>query len=93
MFESRNARVVSVNLDEPPRARAVLGFMGQQNFSFPVVMNKTPEKSYDIDKAYGVKGTPTSYLIDSGGTIVDAHYGPVGPTELKAVLDKLTPPE
>jgi hypothetical protein len=81
--------VVSVNLDEPPRAKAVKGYLNQQGFTFPVIMNKTAEKNYDIDKSFQVKGTPTSYLIDSGGKIIDAHYGPVGPRELKTALDKL----
>jgi peroxiredoxin len=64
-------------------------FIDQQGFTFPTVMNETREKGYGIDKAYLVKGTPTSYLIDGGGIIVDAHYGPLGPTELKAALEKL----
>jgi peroxiredoxin len=90
LFESRNARVVSINLDEPPRARAAKGFADQQGFTFPIVLNKTAGKAYDIDKAYQVKGTPTSYLIDSKGVIVEAHYGPLGPPELEASLNKLT---
>jgi peroxiredoxin len=89
LFSSKKARVVSVNLDEPPRAKVVKGFAAQQNFTFPIVMNKTEEKSYDIDKSYLVKGTPVSYLIDSKGIIVDSHYGPLGPQDLQTALDKL----
>jgi peroxiredoxin len=89
LFSSKSARVVSVNLDEPPRAKVVRGFAAQQGFTFPIVMNKTEEKNYEIDKSYLVKGTPVSYLIDAGGIIVDAHYGPVAPQDLKAALDKL----
>ena len=89
LFESRNTRVVSINLDEPPRARVVVGFAQQQNFTFPIVMNKTPEQAYDFDKAFQVKGTPTSYLIDGGGLVVESHYGPLSPPELQASLDKL----
>ena len=73
LFGSKKARVVSINLDEPPRAKVVRGFAAQQGFTFPIVMNKTEEKSYDIDKSYLVKGTPVSYLIDAKGIIVDAH--------------------
>jgi peroxiredoxin len=89
-FESYEARVISVNLDEPPRAKAVKAFSGQQGFTFAIVMNKTFESAYDIDKAYQVKGTPTSYLIDESGVIVDAHYGPVDAEGVKASLEKLT---
>ncbi len=91
LFEGRNTRVVSINLDGPPRARAVEGYIAQQGFTFPVIMNKTGEKNYDIDKAYLVKGTPTSYLIDGKGVIVDPHYGPLNPSELQASLDKINP--
>lgn len=90
MFSSRGARVVSINLDEPPRAKVVRGFSAQQGFTFPIVMNKTTEKNYEIDKPYLVKGTPTSYLIDREGIIVDSHYGPMTPPEMEASLKKLT---
>jgi len=89
LFSGRKARVVSINLDEPPRAKVVRGFASQQSFTFPIVMNKTEEKSYEIDKSYLVKGTPVSYLIDSKGIIVDGHYGPLSPQDLEAALDKL----
>jgi peroxiredoxin len=88
-FSGRNTRVIGINLDPPTRAPVVRKFIDQQGFTFPTVMNETREKGYGIDKAYLVKGTPTSYLIDGGGIIVDAHYGPLGPTELKASLEKL----
>ena len=81
--------MVSVNLDEPPRAKVVRGFAAQQGFTFPIVMNKTEEKSYEIDKSYLVKGTPVSYLIDAKGVIVEGHMGPLAPQDLKAALDKL----
>jgi hypothetical protein len=89
LFESRNTRVVSINLDEPPRARVVVGFAQQQSFTFPIVMNKTAEQTYDFDKAFLVKGTPTSYLVDGAGLVVEGHYGPLSAQELQASLDKL----
>lgn len=89
LFSSRKTRVVSINLDEPPRAKVVRGFAAQQGFTFPIILNKTEEKSYDIEKSYLVKGTPVSYLIDSKGIIVDGHYGPLAPQDLQAALDKL----
>ena len=92
LFESRNARVVGVNLDEPSRAVVVKNYAAQQGFTFTIVMNKTAEKEYDIDKPYLVKGTPTSYLIDGSGRIVEAHYGPVAAPEIKAALEKLPAP-
>jgi len=92
LFESNNTRVVSINLDEPPRARVVVGFAKQQSFTFPIVMNKTAEQAYDFDKAFKVMGTPTSYLIDGAGLVVEGHYGPLSPQDLQASLDKLPVP-
>ena len=89
LLSSRNARVVSVNIDEPSRSKVARGFSAQQGFTFKIVMNKTAEKVYDIDKAYNVQVTPTSYLIDGEGIIVEAHAGPVSPQQLQDALDKL----
>jgi peroxiredoxin len=89
LFSSRNTRVVSVNIDEPSRSKVARGFSAQQGFTFKIVVNKTAEKTYDIDKAYLVKATPTSYLIDGEGIVVEAHTGAVSPQQLQDALDKL----
>ena len=89
LFGSRNTRVVSVNIDEPARSKVARGFAAQQGFTFKIVMNKTDEKAYDIDKAYLVKATPTSYLIDGEGIVVEAHAGVISPQQLQDALDKL----
>ena len=89
LFSSRNTRVVSVNIDEPARSKVAKGFSAQQGFTFKIVMNKTDEKAYDIDKAYLVLATPTSYLIDGEGIIVEGHTGTLSPQQLQNALDKL----
>jgi peroxiredoxin len=89
LFSSRNTRLISVNIDEPSRSKVAKGFTAQQGFTFKVVMNKTDEKAYDIDKAFLVEVTPSSYLIDGKGIIVDAHAGPISPQQLQDALDKL----
>ena len=89
LFSSRKARVISVNIDEPSRSKVAKGFSAQQGFTFKIVMNKTDEKAYDIDKAYLARVTPTSYLIDGEGIIVEAHAGPLSPQQLQDTLDKL----
>lgn len=81
--------MITVNLEEPPRAQAVRSYVAQQGFTFPIVLTKTEGKNYGIDKAYLVQATPTAYLIDSGGVIVDTHYGPQDTKGLEASLDKL----
>jgi len=89
LFSSRNARVVSVNIDEPSRSKVARGFSAQQGFTFKIVVNKTDVKAYDIDKAYLVQATPTSYLIDGEGIILEAHTGALSPQQLQDILDKL----
>ena len=89
MFDTHGTRVVSINLDEPPRAPVIRQFSQQQGFTFPILMQKTADKVYDVDKDFLVVGTPTSYLIDGDGTVVDAHNGPVSPEELEVILKKL----
>lgn len=88
-YADQKVQFATVNLDEPPRAKVVKGFADQQGFTFRILLNKTEEKNYEVDKLYQVKGTPASYLIDLGGTIVFSKYGPVSPQELHEAIEKL----
>ena len=90
LFTGKGVRLVTVNLDEPPRHQAVRSYYGQQGFTFPVLWNKTPERSYEVDTAYKVKGTPLAYLIDGGGNIAFGHYGTMNPKDLEEALGKLS---
>ena len=89
LFEKKKARVITVNLDEPTHVKGVKGFSGQQGFTFPIILNKTETEAFKIDEVYNVMGTPTSYLIDASGTILEAHYGPLSPEELTTALGQL----
>ncbi len=90
LFTEKGIRLISVNLDEPPRQQAVRSYYSQQGFTFPVLWNKTAEQNFEIDTAYKVKGTPLTYLVDGEGVIVFGHYGTLNPNELKEALEKLT---
>ena len=40
--------------------------------------------------AYGVYGVPETFFIDTKGTIVDKHAGPLNPRSIESYLQKLT---
>ena len=81
-------QVVTVNLDEAPRARTVKGFAQQQGFSFRMVLNRVEGKEFQIEQAYQVKVTPTLYLLDSDGTVAYGHTGALSPEQLLEVVAK-----
>lgn len=80
---------ITVNLDEAPRAKTVKGFAKQQRFSFKMLLNKTEEREFLIDKAYNIKATPAIYLVNSDGTIAFGHSGALNPEELAEVMEKI----
>jgi peroxiredoxin len=81
-------QIVTVNLDEAPRARTVNGFAKQQGFTFRMLLNKTDAREYKVDEAFKVKATPALYLVNRDGTIAYGHYGAINPEELAEVVAK-----
>lgn len=81
-------QVVTVNLDEAPRAKTVKGFARQQGFTFQMVVNKTEGRDFAVDQAYKVKATPALYLLNADGTVAFGHYGALNPEELLEVVAK-----
>jgi thiol-disulfide isomerase/thioredoxin len=81
-------QVITVNLDEGPRAKTVKGFAKQQGFTFRMLLNKTESREYLIDQSYKIKATPALYLIKRDGTIAYGHYGALNPEELAGVIAK-----
>lgn len=81
-------QIVTVNLDEAPRAKTVKGFAKQQGFTFQMLLNKTEGKEFQVDQAYKIKATPALYLVNRDGTIAYGHYGAINPEELAEVVAK-----
>ncbi|WP_413725114.1 TlpA family protein disulfide reductase [Sodalis sp. RH16] len=72
--------VVAVNTD--PQQTDIAPFLGQLHLSYPVVRDQlgiTKER-------YQVIGTPTSYLIDGQGQVVEVHQGMQGEPALAAMF-------
>jgi len=81
-------QIITVNLDEAPRAKTVKGFAKQQGFTMRMLLNKIDGKEFLIDKTYKIKVTPALYLVNRDGTIAYGHYGALNPEELAEVIAK-----
>lgn len=90
-------QVVTVNLDEAPRAKNVKTVAKQKGFTFRMLLNKLEKKAEDgtitkkeylVDQAFKVKATPALYLVNRDGTIAYGHYGALNPEELAEVVAK-----
>jgi len=81
-------RIITINLDEPPRAKTVRGFAKQQGFTFRMLLNKIEGREFLIDQSYKVKATPAIYLVNRDGTIAFGHYGALNPDELAEIAAK-----
>ncbi len=81
-------QIVTINLDEAPRAKTVKGFAKQQGFTFRMLLNKIDGKEFLIDQSYQIKATPALYLVKKDGTIAYGHYGALNPEELADVIAK-----
>jgi peroxiredoxin len=68
-FEPRGLTVLAVNLDE--RRKDAEGFLAAHPHTMPVLFDPDGE----APKAFGVKGMPTSFLIDRAGIVRFTHMG------------------
>ena len=84
-YKDQGVVVIGVSLDDSwPKVRA---FMSQYRVNYPIVL----DVRQDLPKLYGgIKGIPTTFVIDREGVIRTVHEG-YGPPELfaKAVEDVL----
>ena len=68
-YESRGLQVLAVNLDE--RRRDADLFLRDRPHTMPVLFDPHGE----APKAFGVKGMPSSFVVDRAGTIRFTHMG------------------
>ena len=67
--EDNNIAILAVNLQE--ENKKVINFMFSNNYTFPVVMDKTGQVARD----YLVRGIPTTYILDENGIIMNKASG------------------
>jgi len=72
--------VVAVNTD--PQQTDLKPFIGELHLNYPVVRDQLGM----TQERYQVTGTPTSYLINAQGRVVEAHQGMQGETALTAMF-------
>ncbi|MFT4035347.1 MAG: TlpA disulfide reductase family protein [Patulibacter sp.] len=87
-FAGRGARVIGVAVDGDGvglDANEVERTLDRLGVSIPVVL----DTELRIADAYGLSGVPSRYLFDQGLRLVDAHFGPAGYLEGRALLEAL----
>jgi thiol-disulfide isomerase/thioredoxin len=76
--------VLGLSVDRGP-AQAVDAFLADRGITYPVAI-----VSDDVIRAFGgVRGYPTSLLLDRDGIVRHAVMGPVGPVTLRPALRRL----
>jgi thiol-disulfide isomerase/thioredoxin len=68
-FKAQGLEILAVNVQED--AKTVSAFMKKNKLSFPVLL----DGSGRIAQTYGVRGIPTSYLVDRNGYILGSIVG------------------
>lgn len=63
-------------------AETVQTFIEANGFTFPVLLDSRGE----MMKLYGVRGLPTTFIIDRGGLVRHIQTGPITEAELEAVI-------
>jgi cytochrome c biogenesis protein CcmG, thiol:disulfide interchange protein DsbE len=68
-YGKQGLQVVGINLDQNQSDAGK--FLSEVPASFPIVFD--PKSA--LPKAYGVKGMPTSFLVDQSGNVIVQHQG------------------
>jgi len=79
--------VLAVNVGE--KESTVQRFVDENRYTLPVLLDSRGE----VRSAYGVRGIPTTYLLDGQGTVhyVQLGYAPSLEAELRAEIESLLP--
>lgn len=67
---ARAFTMVAVSVDTDPKV--VPPFLAAHDLTFPVVLDTT----MDVAQAYGVRGIPTTFLVDREGHLLAIAMGP-----------------
>lgn len=87
-YAARGARIIGVAVDGDGvgiTAEEVESTLDRLGVTFPVVL----DPDVQIAESYGLTGVPSRYLFDQGLRLVDAHFGPGGYADGRALLDAL----
>ncbi len=79
--EDNNVAILAVNLQE--ENKKVINFMFSNNYTFPVVMDKTGQVARD----YLVRGIPTTYILDEDGILMNKASGALSYEQMLEMLE------
>lgn len=87
-FKDQGLAILAVDVDESPEQ--VARFMAEFRLSFPALLDEDAE----VSSRYGVRGLPTTFLIDRSGRIVGTTLGardwasPDGRALIRSLLER-----
>jgi peroxiredoxin len=84
-LKSRGLEVIAISIDRS--ADDVKEFLGKKGFNFTILM----DQGSSVAKRYRVFSTPTTFLIDKNGNIVERFFGDYDwqDKEIEAKIEKL----
>lgn len=80
--------VLGIDLAVQDNLKDVPPFIQELNLTFPILLDKTGDVSAGL---YGLRGLPTSYFIDQGGTLRRIQIGGMTPEQLNENLATILP--
>ena len=69
-FKKKDLVILTVNIAEP--ADQVKAYLVKHRFSFPALLDSDSR----VSNLYGIRGTPTRFLIDREGKLIAGSIGP-----------------
>lgn len=69
-FKKKDLVILAVNIAEP--ADQVKGYLNKHKLTFPALLDSDSR----VSSLYGVRGTPTRFLIDREGKLIAGSIGP-----------------
>ena len=88
LYNKYGDRVQFIMLDSANRSSEVAkaqDFVKEQGFTFPVFY----DLNWEVQRFFGVRGLPTTIVIDAGGEVVSSRSGRIVATSLDEVLVSL----
>lgn len=77
--------ILAINREEDPETVEEF-FIQEMGLTFTPLLDSNAE----VAERYGVFNMPTTYFIDTDGTVTDVHRGPVARVQLDSYLEKIT---
>ena len=85
-YQGEGLQLIGVNLDGANMAGAAARFFTMNRLAFPSVMDRKEGKRFVTAEAFGVTGTPSLFLVGSGGGVGWTHVGRVEAPALEAAV-------